>query len=113
LGLVAVDFVVVLAVEPNVEVLAKIHRPYELSNFKMPNMEFGKMRRKDGGMQDAVFVSWSKTIYIYGYDNTRRTDCFSLLQTFKNEVSVYNMYYISERMLITLDFNNVFRLINL
>jgi hypothetical protein len=114
-ALASTDFVLVLSLEPQVEIVTKLTRPYEFSNSKIPNIEFGRMRLpiSNSSIIDVILVSWGCSVQLHAYDNSNRSDQFSLHSTYKHSESVYNMQMLSENMLLILDSNNRLQLVNL
>lgn len=105
LALACADFVLVVTLQPTIEVVAKLSRPLEFSNTKIPNVEFGKLSR-NGELADVLLVSWGSTVNIYHYDSASRLDQFSQIGSFRHDQAVFGMRSLSESMLLLYDSSN-------
>lgn len=102
---------------PKVEAIDRLTPPEEFMVEKVPNIEIGKtailsIHNPENNLfrlNDVLCVSWSNIILVYKFNQCIRLQKLELVYRFSQETPIYNMEFISEGVLVTLDSKDTFR----
>lgn len=115
--LCCIEQILVATYSPRVEAIDRLGPPDDLIAEKIPNIEIGKTTilsiQNPGNKQfhynDVLCVSWSNVVLVYQFKEGVRLEKLQLVYRFSQETAIYNMEFICEGVLVTLDKKDTFR----
>lgn len=117
LALCSLDYILLISIKPQINVIGKIIRPDGISLSHLPNVQMGRCFIDGLGykndlkpMYDVLVVSWGKSVYVYRFIPSANSFCaIEQLFVYKHPTVVYNIEFLSENVFVTLDHHQVFR----